>query len=130
MTRVFVNGTFDILHPGHIKLLKRAKDLGVVLVAIDSDERVQMFKGPNRPVNSYNVRKEILEAIKYVDYVVPFDSEIELRKIINSWRPHCMVKGSDYREKYIVGEDLVPEIVFVERTNDSTTKIIERISNR
>ena len=130
MTRVFVNGTFDILHPGHLKLLRKASDLGVVCVAIDSDDRIQMFKGPNRPVNTYEVRKEMLEALRYVDYVVPFDSELELRKIIDSWRPHIMVKGSDYKGKYIIGKDLVPEIVFVERTNDSTTKIIERISNR
>lgn len=130
MTRVFVNGTFDILHLGHIKLLKKAKELGVVCVAIDSDERVRMFKGPNRPINSYEVRKEMLKSLRCVNYVVPFDSEVELRKIIDSWKPHIMVKGSDYKGKYIIGEDLVPEIIFVERTNDSTTKIIERISNR
>ena len=130
MTRVFVNGTFDVLHPGHIKLLKTASNLGVVCVAIDSDERVSMFKGSNRPINTYKVRKEMLEALRYVDYVVPFASESDLREIILSWDPKFMVKGSDYRGKYIIGEDLVEKVIFVERTDESSTKIIQRISNR
>lgn len=130
MSRVIVNGTFDILHLGHLKLLKAAKSLGVVCVAIDSDARVQQLKGLNRPINDCFKRATMLEALRYVDYVVVFHSEEELRQIILEWKPEIMVKGSDYIGKRIVGEDLVKKIVFIDLTNDSTTKIIQSISNR
>lgn len=130
MTRIFVNGTFDILHPGHIKLLRAAKSLGIVCVAIDSDARVQQLKGLNRPINDCFKRATMLEAIRYVDYVVVFHSEEELKQIILEWKPEIMVKGSDYIGKRIVGEDLVKKIVFIDLTDDSTTKIIQSISNR
>ncbi len=130
MTRVIVNGVFDILHLGHIKLLKAAKSLGTVCVAIDSDARVQQLKGLNRPINNCFQRLEMLQALKYVDYVVVFHSEQELVQIIREWQPDFMVKGSDYLGKRIVGQDLVKKIVFIDLTDDSTTKTIERISNR
>lgn len=130
MTRVIVNGTFDILHLGHLRLLKAAKSLGVVCVAIDSDARVQQLKGMNRPINDCFKRTTMLEALRYVDYVVVFHSEEELRQIILEWQPDIMVKGSDYIGKRIVGEDLVKKIVFIDLTDDSTTKIIQSISNR
>lgn len=130
MTRVIVNGCFDILHSGHLKLLKAAKDLGVVCVAIDSDPRVQQLKGLQRPVNTCYKRKEMLEALRYVDYVVVFNSEDELKEIIRDWKPHYMVKGEDYINKPIVGADLVKNIVYVSLTDDSTTKIIQRTGSR
>lgn len=130
MTRVFCNGCFDILHSGHLKLLKAAKSLGVVCVAIDTDPRVQQLKGSGRPINSLEKRLEMLSALRYVDYAVPFDSEESLRQIIKDWKPHFMVKGSDYIGKSIVGSDLVHKIVFVDITDDSSTKIIQSISNR
>jgi D-beta-D-heptose 7-phosphate kinase/D-beta-D-heptose 1-phosphate adenosyltransferase len=130
MTRCIVNGTFDILHLGHLKLLKAAKSLGVVCVAIDSDPRVRQFKGPQRPINNCFQRITMLKALRYVDYVVVFHSDNELRQIIREWQPDFMVKGSDYIGKPIVGEELVKEIIFIDITDDSTTKIIERISNR
>ena len=76
---IFVNGTFDVLHPGHIALLNFAKSLGSRLfVAIDSDERVKDFKGPTRPINSVNERKLLLQNLKAVDEVEVFDSDEEL----------------------------------------------------
>lgn len=125
-----MNGVFDLLHLGHLKLLKAAKSLGVVCVAIDSDARVQQLKGLNRPINDCFKRVTMLEAIRYVDYVVVFHSEEELKQIILEWKPEIMVKGSDYIGKRIVGEDLVKKIVFIDLTDDSTTKIIQSISNR
>ena len=130
MTKVFVNGTFDILHPGHIRLLRSASSIGKVCVAIDSDNRVKQLKGPYRPINNAYHRIQMLEALKYVDYAMVFHSDEELKQIITEWKPDYMIKGSDYRGKLIVGEELVLRILFIDITDDSTTKIIERISNR
>ena len=130
MTRVFVNGTFDILHSGHLRLLKAARSLGAVCVAIDSDARVQQLKGPYRPINNCFKRIEMLEALRYVDYAVVFHSDEELCKIIQDWKPHFMVKGSDYEGKSVIGSHLVDKIIYIPTTNDSTTEIIKRISNR
>ena len=130
MPRTIVNGTFDILHSGHLKLLKAAKSLGVVCVAIDSDPRVRQLKGPQRPINNCFQRITMLKALRYVDYAVVFHSDNELRQIIREWQPDFMVKGSDYIDKPIVGEELVKKIIFIDITDDSTTKIIQSISNR
>lgn len=131
MKKVFINGTFDILHPGHLKLFKVAKELGdYVVVAIDSDRRVKELKGTTRPVNSQSARAEMLRALRFVNEVYIFDSEEELTTIIDECAPQYMVKGSDYANKPIIGRELVPTIVFVDLTDDSTTKIIQSITNR
>lgn len=130
MARVFVNGTFDILHLGHIKLLKAAKSLGVVCVAIDSDPRVRQLKGPGRPINDCFTRISMLEALRFVDYAVVFHSDDDLRRVIKEWKPDIMVKGSDYIGKPIIGEELVNKIVFIDKTDDSTSRIIQSISYR
>ena len=76
MTTVFVNGTFDILHLGHIGLLEYAKSLGdELIVGIDSDARVKLLKGENRPINTERERSQMLLAIKYVNKVFVFDTE-------------------------------------------------------
>lgn len=130
MTKVIVNGCFDILHSGHLRLLRVAKSLGVVCVAIDSDDRIKQLKGLDRPINTCDKRVEMLESLKYVDHAVVFHSENELRQIIYEWQPDFMVKGEEYKGVPIIGEDLIKKIVFVPMTNDSTTKIIKSISNR
>lgn len=129
MRRVFVNGTFDILHLGHLALLSFAKRQGQWLtVAIDSDRRVRELKGPDRPVNSQHERVEMLRAIRWVDEVKIFDSDQELIDMISE--ADVMVKGSDYQGKPIVGQDLC-EIVFFERINEfSSTKKIQDIVDR
>jgi rfaE bifunctional protein nucleotidyltransferase chain/domain len=130
MTRVFVNGTFDILHIGHLELLQYAKSLGDhLLVGIDSDNRVRSLKGPNRPVNNQHERYKLMSQLKPVDSVVVFDSDEELIELIK--RCDLMVKGSDYKGKPIVGEDQCKKIVFFDRINGySTTEKIQSISNR
>lgn len=128
MTRVIVNGTFDILHPGHVALLTYAKSLGdFLIVAIDSDERVKKLKGSDRPINSQEDRKTMLEALKPVDKVVFFNTDQDLIDCITDCS--LMVKGSDYRDKPIIGEDII-KVVFYERTNHSTTQTIQNIANR
>ena len=130
MRKVFVNGTFDILHRGHLELLEFAKSLGdFLVVAIDSDRRVKELKGPTRPINTEYERKQMLEAIRWVDRVYVFDSDAELVSYITDC--DIMVKGSDYRGRPIVGQDACPKIVFFERLEDySSSKKIEDIISR
>lgn len=129
MKKVVVNGTFDLIHPGHIHLLNYARSLGdYLLVAIDSDQRVKQLKGNNRPIQSLNVRKFILENIRSVDQVQSFATDLELENILELYQPDIMVKGSDYRDKPIVGERFCRSIVFFERMDIySTTNTIESI---
>jgi D-beta-D-heptose 7-phosphate kinase/D-beta-D-heptose 1-phosphate adenosyltransferase len=129
MKKVFVNGTFDILHVGHIALLDYAKSLGdQLVVAIDSDDRVRLLKGSNRPINSQLERGTLLSALKSVDEVFVFDTDDELRSLIQAC--DIMVKGSDYRDKPIVGQEICKQIVFFERLNGySTTNKIQDIVN-
>ena len=128
MKKVIVNGTFDILHPGHLALLNYAKSLGdFLIVAIDTDERVSQLKGPSRPINKQADRKLMLENLKAVDEVVLFNSDAELLRFIE--KCNIMVKGSDYIGKPIVGEALI-DIEFYERTEHSTTKTIQDIIDR
>ena len=130
--RIVVNGTFDILHRGHIELLNYAKSLGDwLLVCIDTDERVKQLKGPSRPVNSEADRKFMLQNLKAVDYVLTFDSAEKLEEILEIYHADIMVKGSDYRDKPIVGAQFCKEIVFIDIVNGySTTNIIQRITDR
>jgi D-beta-D-heptose 7-phosphate kinase/D-beta-D-heptose 1-phosphate adenosyltransferase len=132
MKKIVVNGTFDILHRGHIEMLEYAKSLGDhLLVCIDTDTRVKQLKGPERPINNQNDRSFMLQSLKCVDAVWYFADEAELEYILETYQPDVMVKGSDYRGKPIVGKHLCKEIKFYELvTNYSTTGIIQRITNR
>ena len=131
MASIFVNGTFDVLHPGHIRLLSYAKSLGTRLfVAIDSDLRVKQLKGSHRPINDQAIRKEMLLALKSVDEVEVFDSDEELKMWINQIRPYIMVVGSDYRNKNVIGSELAKNLVFYERIPEySSTSVIRQIQD-
>lgn len=132
MTRVFVNGSFDLLHTGHLEMLKYAKSLGDFLhVAIDSDERIRYNKGIDRPVMPLHIRKAIMENLKPVDEVSVFGTDEELINTIREYSPDVMVKGSDWRGGVIIGAEYCKDIVFYERViNESTTKTIEDFINR
>jgi len=132
MTRVFVNGCFDLLHPGHIALLNYAKSLGdFLLVAIDSDQRVQQNKGQDRPINNQYTRSVILQNLKAVDQVKIFSNEQELIDIIKAYQPNIMVVGSDWQNKKVLGSEYSLSLKFFNRINDeSTTKIIESYIDR
>ena len=131
-TRIFVNGTFDILHPGHIQLLNYAKSLGDSLtVGIDSDRRVREKKGPTRPVNSVGDRAYMLQNLKAVDYIVIFDSDEELERCIKTVKPDIMVVGSDWKDKSVIGSMYSAELRFFDRIEEyATTKTIESIIDR
>ena len=130
--KIFVNGTFDILHVGHIKLLNHARSLGDhLLVAIDSDRRVRRLKGESRPINNQTERRLLLENLRSVDLVQIFNTDQELEHIITVYQPDIMVKGSDYRNQPIIGEEHCGRIEFFERINEySTTPAIQHIINR
>ena len=132
MKKIIVNGTFDILHYGHVAMLNYAKSLGDhLLVCIDSDERIAELKGESRPIKLMTERKYLLESLKAVDQVQVFVSDQDLRDILAAYRPDVMVKGSDYKNQPIVGSELCPHIVFFDRIEQySTTKTIENINNR
>jgi rfaE bifunctional protein nucleotidyltransferase chain/domain len=130
--KIFVNGTFDIVHRGHIEMLNYARGLGdFLLVAIDTDSRVQELKGPTRPINNQHDRKFYLENLRAVDRVELFDSADQLTEIIKVYAPDVMVKGSDYIGKPIVGAEYCKKIDFYNFVNGySTTKTIQDIINR
>lgn len=130
MKKIFVNGTFDIIHLGHLALFNYAKSLGdFLLVGIDSDQRVKKLKGPSRPINNEFERKTLLENLKAIDKVQIFNSDQELIDIISTC--DIMVKGSDYIGKPIVGEHVCKQIIFFGRINEySSTKKIQSIIDR
>tara|TARA_Y100000361_G_scaffold135248_1_gene134993 strand:- start:571 stop:969 length:399 start_codon:yes stop_codon:yes gene_type:complete len=124
---VWTNGCFDILHKGHIELFKYARSLGDKLyVGIDSDEKVKKDKGIDRPFNSVEDRRDVLEAIKYIDGVFVFNDTQGLDDLIRVVGPNIMVIGSDWKGKTVVGEQHVNKLVFFDRLkNYSTTNILE-----
>jgi len=123
---IWVNGCFDVLHIGHIKLLEYAKSFGNhLVVGIDSDTRVSELKGENRPYNNQKNRKEFLESIKYVDNVVIFDNESELKNYLIKYKIDIIVIGDEYKDKRIVGSDIINNVYFFEKLpNLSTTNIL------
>jgi rfaE bifunctional protein nucleotidyltransferase chain/domain len=130
MTKVFVNGTFDILHFGHLQLLNYARSLGDSLtVGIDSDERVREKKGLSRPINNVCERQELLANLKAVDRVSVFNTDEELIQLIKDC--DIMVKGSDYKGKSVIGETYCKNVIYFDRLNEySSTKKIQDIINR
>ena len=126
--KVWTNGCFDILHRGHIELFKYAKSLGSELVVgVDTDEKVKLDKGEDRPINGLQDRMYMLQSIKYIDKVIPFDSTEDLRKTIRWYKPDIMVIGSDWKGKDVIGQEFAGKLVFFDRIKDySTTLIIEK----
>ena len=123
----FVNGCFDVLHPGHIKLLEYARSFGdYLIVAIDSDRKVAEMKGLERPIFSQSDRLLILSSIKYVDVVHIFDTKTELEELLESIKPDTMVVGSDWKGKEVVGSHYAKSVRFFDRQGDySTTQTIQ-----
>lgn len=132
MKKVFVNGTFDVLHPGHISMLTYASNSGdELLVAIDSDRRVKEKKGYDRPINNEDIRAKMIFHIKGVDGVVIFDTDEDLRNAVKEYEPDIMIVGSDYENKDVIGSEYAKELKFFRRDDRySSTKIINNIANR
>jgi len=128
MKIIWVNGCFDILHRGHIELFKYAKSLGdVLVVGVDTDERVKQAKGNSRPFNNLEDRVCMLDSIKYIDEVIAFDSDEELESQVEHYGPDIMVVGSDWRGKRVIGQEYTSEVKYFSRIGEySTTKILEK----
>ena len=125
---VFTNGCFDLLHPGHIKLLEEAKKLGDYLfVGLNSDKSIKKIKGEKRPILSQDARARILSAVEYVDYIILFDDPTPYR-LIKSLKPHYLVKGADWKKEEIIGKEFVQKVYRVKiLKNFSTTLLIKKI---
>ena len=104
---VFTNGCFDLIHPGHIKLIQEAAHLGDrLIIGLNSDASVKRLKGPDRPIQPENARALVLAGMDGVDAVVLFDEDTPL-ELISKTVPDILVKGSDYRLETVVGADIV-----------------------
>jgi rfaE bifunctional protein nucleotidyltransferase chain/domain len=129
---VFTNGCFDLLHRGHVHMLREAKACGdILIVAINSDRSVKTIKGPNRPVLGENDRAELIAAMEMVDYVVLFD-EPDPYSLIAALQPDVLVKGGDWSAGKIIGADVVEQnggrvAVVPYLKGFSTSELIEKI---
>jgi len=143
---IWVNGCFDILHTGHLDLLKYAKyyidpdvkpnkngricAINQLIVGIDSDERVKMLKGDNRPINDQFTRARMLSAIKWVDSVVIFNSDDEMRGFITTFETDYLIIGDQYRNKVVIGAECAKHgVIYFPTDQRSSTNIIEKIKN-
>jgi rfaE bifunctional protein nucleotidyltransferase chain/domain len=133
---VFTNGCFDLLHPGHVDLLGRARALGDgLIVGLNSDASVRRIKrdakGPKRPLNSQAARAYVLAGLEAVDYVVIFDEDTPL-ELIRAVQPHVLIKGGDWGKESIVGREVIEGaggqvMSLALLPGYSTTGLIERI---
>ena len=106
---VFTNGCFDILHPGHIRLLRQAKSFAdILIIGLNSDSSVKKIKGASRPIIKQEERAEILAALEMVDYIVIFH-EADPAKLISAILPDVLVKGGDWAKEDIIGHQTVEE---------------------
>ena len=133
MKTVMVNGTFDVLHPGHIALLNSARSYGDhLVVAIDTDRRVKELKGEQRPINCQTDRKVMLSNLKAVDIVEFFDNTEELVKLMQLYKPDVYVKGSDWKhDTQSTAHQYCKEVIYYDRIEPySSTKLIQHIADR
>jgi D-glycero-beta-D-manno-heptose 1-phosphate adenylyltransferase len=133
-TVVFTNGCYDILHPGHIRLLESARSLGDVLIlALNTDASVQRIKGPSRPLISQDLRAELAAALEAVDAVTFFDEDTP-RELIAEVLPDILIKGADWAH-FIAGREEVEAaggkvLALPLEPGYSTTGIVEEILSR
>lgn len=129
---IFTNGCFDLLHLGHVHLLREAKKLGdLLIVALNSDSSVRKIKGPNRPILPETERAELIASLEMVDYVTIF-SQPDPAALIGALKPDILVKGGDWSQDQIIGRDTVEGnggrvVALPFLTGHSTTNIIEKI---
>ena len=126
MPVIFTNGCFDILHRGHVELLRYCHSLGRVVVGLNSDRSVKQLKGDSRPYNNESDRQLVLEACKFVDEIIIFDEETPYQ-LIKKVKPDIVVKGGDYQQEDVVGNDLAEVKIFNFVDGYSTTNILEKM---
>ena len=126
--KIFTNGCFDIVHRGHLELLRYCKSLGYVVVGINTDRSVRELKGEARPFFSQQDRRFMLESIKYVDEI-HFFAESTPHSLIKQVKPDIIVKGGDYKPEDVVGSDLCEVRIFNFVDGYSTTNVLSGIRN-
>ena len=128
---VWCNGTFDILHPGHMQLFKVARSLGdKVIVATDTDEKIKKDKGEHRPVNDLCYRVAMLEAIKYIDVVLTFGDRQELEGLIQLYTPDILLLGNDWQGGDVVGIEHAKGVRFLPRVGGyASSKTLNKMKN-
>ena len=131
MSIVWTNGTFDILHPGHMQLFKVARSLGdKVIVATDTDAKIKKDKGEHKPVNDLCYRVAMLEAIKYIDVVHTFGSRQELEDLIQLYEPDILLLGDDWRDGDVVGWEHAGEVRYLPRVGGyASSKTLNKMKN-
>lgn len=130
MKRVITYGTFDLLHYGHINLLRRAKELGdYLIVALSTDDFNEREKG-KKTYFSFEQRKQLLEAIRYVDLVIPEERWDQKVEDVNLYQADVFVMGDDWTGKFdFVGEKTGAKVVYLDRTPEISTTQIKRSLN-
>jgi D-beta-D-heptose 7-phosphate kinase/D-beta-D-heptose 1-phosphate adenosyltransferase len=134
LTVGFTNGCFDLIHPGHVSLMRQAKaQCDRLVMGLNSDDSVRRLKGPSRPVNSAEARSDVLAAMESIDLIVVFDEDTPMQ-LLESLRPDVLIKGGDYTVETVVGADLVQSyggrVYLADITpGQSTTGTIARLEN-
>lgn len=127
---VFTNGCFDMLHLGHVEVIRKCAQLagpyGCVVVGLNSDESVRRLKGPGRPVNDEETRAGLIGAMSGVGWVFLFDEDTPI-DLIEALRPDYVVKGGDYARTDVVGNEIAEVVIVPTRPGTSTTEIIRRL---
>lgn len=125
MKTIWCNGSFDVIHYGHFKLLEYAGSLGELHVGIDSSNRIKEKKGEDRPFHTWNQRSEIIKGFRFVHQTYFFADDETLRTIMRLIAPDIMVIGSDYKDKEIIGREFIKEVIYFDRIEGfSTTNIL------
>jgi len=130
---VFTNGVFDIIHPGHIELFQFAKKHGdILIIGINDDHSVRRLKGKKRPIYSLDERIEILEAIQYINFIIPFSEDTPLELIKKLSRIDILIKGGDYSSREVVGRKEIKDsggklILFDFKSRISSSSLIRKI---
>ena len=128
MKKIFTNGCFDVLHRGHLELFEYAKSLGYLYVGVDSDAKVKLDKGKDRPYNKLEDRIKMLRSLRSIDEVRSFNNTQGLEDLIKEISPDILVIGSDWRGKKVVGTQYATKLQFFERIDGySTTSILKYI---
>lgn len=124
----FTNGCFDLLHPGHKHLLKKAKSIcDFLIIGLNSDSSIKTLKGKNRPIENQKLRSLNLSNLNYVDAIMLFDDLTPIN-LITEILPDILVKGSDYKDKEVIGSSLIIEnggkVEFIDILPDYSTTIL------
>ena len=132
MKKGFINGCFDVLHVGHIHMIKHARSkCDYLMIALDTDERVASAKGPERPFNTLEDRITMMRALKGVDEVRSFSTDEQLSALVKAYSPDFMFVGSDWQGKKVIGGEHSKELIYFGRIDGySTTKILENSARR